>query len=249
MVFEDEDAAFRGELEQVDPPLQAGCQPGWILEGGLRVDQFRAPPLGFQAIQRLLQAIEANAVGVHADADHVGLFAADRAQRPGERGGFADHHIARIDQRGADRLDRSGRAVGQQIPVGVGLGGMVRGEEAGDLFAQRVEALGAAVDERGVAGLLKHPLYGGDQLLARLGIGVGDAAAQRDRRGVGLRLPPGQPPVDQAAHAEAARRCVHVVVNGARLPRLDDALADMVERVAGLIGGVGGSLVAHSLTG
>ena len=182
MIFHQQDAPPSGDLDQVQPALERHRQAGWIMERGLRVDQLDPSTLSLETVNGRFQFVEPESLVVHADADDRCLFAAHRPQRTSECGNLGDHDITRVQERRADRLDRSGCAVGQQIPVGARLRGVVAGEEARDLVAQRPVPLRSAVDQGSVARLLQHSRHGGEQLLPRLRFGVGDAATQRDRR-------------------------------------------------------------------
>ena len=180
VVLHDEDAAPGGDIEQVDAPLLRHGQAGRVVEGGLGVDQLRGVAVGLDLVERGLEAVDADAVVVHLDPDHARLLADQRSQRSGEGWDFGDHHIAGVEQRCADCLDRARCAVGHQVPVGVGLRGVVAREEAGDRFTQRFVAARAAVDQRRVAGGFQHASHGFGELRPRHGVGVGDAGAERD---------------------------------------------------------------------
>ena len=116
---------------------------------------------------------------------------------------------------------------------------MAGGEEFADLLAEGLVALRAAVDEGGVARFVEHALGGGEELLARLGFGVGDAAAERDGGLVGGGLLAGEAPIGGGAGGEEADGFGNEVSGRAVLPGVAGDAGGGVE-VGGRRGGFGG---------
>ena len=78
VVLEHEQLTLSGDLDQSPATLERHRDARRIVEGGDRVDELRRAALVVQAVERLLQQIDAHAVRVHLDLDDVGLIGAER---------------------------------------------------------------------------------------------------------------------------------------------------------------------------
>ena len=211
-VLQDQDAVLRRQPDEVCASRHRHVEAGGVLERRDRVDELDRPPLPAKPGNRGLQIVEADPLVVHVDADDLGLVPAHRAERAAEGRDLADDDVARIEEGGADEIDRAGSAVREHEVVGTGNRVLVPGEVAGDLFAQGLVAAGTAVDERGVVRRVEGAPHGLEEGVSGLGGGVGDAARERDRRPLGFAAAPAKAPVGGAPGGEAADV-------GARVPR------------------------------
>ena len=81
---------------------------------------FGRRSLPLEPLERLLEQVDAHAVGVHLDLDHVGLVARERRHRAGIGRRLADHDVAGVDQRLRDQVDHLLPAGRDDHVVGVG---------------------------------------------------------------------------------------------------------------------------------
>jgi hypothetical protein len=101
-----------------------------------------------------------HALAVNGRGDHLCPIQA-KALDGGQKGGaFHNHLVAGVDEGFAQQVQRLLAAGGDDQPVGLQALDALAGHEGGQLFAQRVVALGGAVLQRG-AGLFSQRLVGG----------------------------------------------------------------------------------------
>ncbi len=130
----------------------------------------------------VFEFVDPHPLAVALDLDRLGLVAAEDRDRTGVGGGLADHHVAGVDQRLADQVDRLLAAGGDDHVVGVGehpLGA----HHLDDAVDGLAEALGRAVLQRLGGRLLGDPGHLRGEGLGREGRGVGQPAGERDHLG------------------------------------------------------------------
>ena len=66
---------------------------------------FGPAALALEAVERLLQDVDAHPVGVHLDLHDVGLVGAEGRDGAGVGRRLGDDHVARVDERLADEVD------------------------------------------------------------------------------------------------------------------------------------------------
>ena len=105
VVLEHEQLALGGEPDEPAAALERHRDAGRVLERRHRVDELRRAALALEPVERLLEQVDAHAVGVHLDLHDVGLVGAERGHGAGIGRALGDDHVARIDQRLADEVD------------------------------------------------------------------------------------------------------------------------------------------------
>jgi hypothetical protein len=134
-----------GELDELPSLRERARCPGGILEVGDHVKELR------HGRQRALERRDVRPVGFEGDADDPGAVAAEQRDRAVVGWRFGEHHVARLQQVNAEKLDQLKRAVaGQHL---FGLHALPFGEPlAKRLKAERrsvLEHRGAVRTERG----------------------------------------------------------------------------------------------------
>ena len=215
----------RGDLQQLAAARHRHGDAGRVVEGRRCVDQLGGGAGGGEPLQRVVELVDAHALGVHGYSNQPRTVAAEGTQRPGKGRHLGDHHVAGIEQCRDRQVDGAGGAVGKHEMLGVDGRALVAGEEPRHLLAQRLIAVRPAIGKRGspqrrarvgrgsrvARAVSRDPAAGSrsgaapakpqrtshrrQQPGARQGGIVGDAAGQRDRRHRGVGLAAGEPPV------------------------------------------------------
>jgi hypothetical protein len=105
VVLEHEQLALGGDLDEAAPAWQGHRHAARVLERRDRVDELRPAALALEAVERLLEQVDAHPVVVHVDLHDVGLVGAEggHGARVGRR--LGDDDVARVDERLADEVD------------------------------------------------------------------------------------------------------------------------------------------------
>ena len=172
-----EQLALGRDPDQLHPPLSGQRHPGRVVERRDGVDELGRPPERVELVERAPELVDPHAVAVHLDLDDLGLVGAERGNRAGVRGGLADDHVARVDQRLAHEVDDLLAACGHEQLVGVDLHPLGGHHLANALLDDR-QALSGPVLQSPGARLRGHATH-------QRGIGVG-------REGGRVRPPSGQ---------------------------------------------------------
>ena len=139
-------------------------------------------PVALEPVERLLEQVDAHAVGVHVHLHHVGLVRREHRHGAGVGRALGDHHVARVDQRLRDEVDHLLAAGRDDHVLGCDAHAL-GGHHLGDAGLGLVEALGGPVLERLRARLGGDPLSDGGEGVRREGAGVGQPARERDHLG------------------------------------------------------------------
>ena len=144
---------------------------------------FGRRPSRSRRVERLLELVDAHAVGVHLDLHDVGLVARTRhGARVGRR--LGDDHVAGVDQRLADQVDHLLAAGGDDHVVGVDVA-CPRRPSPRRCASRVVEmpSVGPYWSARGARTRRRRAAITRGERLGREGRGVGQAAGERDHLG------------------------------------------------------------------
>ena len=151
-VLEHEERPFARQLEQTLGTIRRQVLPGRVLGGSLHNNE-----LDLVAGQDRLERLDVEAVATVRYAEHPGPGVLQGGQRAHEGRRLAHRHIARLQYRPANEVDRLTRAAGDKDLVGVN-GKAVDQTAPSQLLPQRPEAIGIAIHERRRALLGEHAI-------------------------------------------------------------------------------------------
>ncbi len=179
VVLHDQQLALARDPDQRVAALQRHRHPGGVLEGRHGVQEFRAPALALERVQRGLELTDPHPVVVEGDLHDLGLVGAERRDRARVRRRLGDDHVAGIDQRLAEEVDRL-LAAGRDEQVRRSDPHVLGGHHLDDAVLDHLRAVGRPVLQRPRARLRRDLAHQRRVGIRRERRGVGQAAGQRD---------------------------------------------------------------------
>ena len=162
-------------------------------------------------------------------------MSAEGAERAGEGWRLGDDDIAGREERSADEVDGVGAAIGEQEVVGGHRDVTVAGVAVRQRLTQWLVADAAAVAKRAVVWHVERSSHGGEQFGAGECVGIGNTAAETNRRDRRL---------DSRRHAPVGSRTSRQVLYGVAGERFDVVLSPETSQLVD--DGVGNRFDRHS---